>query len=108
VLRIRTGKPPLKCSSFEVGQILAELKLPSDWMESAIDGQVDMAGTWKDNRAQLTGFPGHFRIYDADGICHIQGTVGMSEHSDMQINEGMLSAGQSFEVQRFTIRDNNG
>jgi len=107
VLKVRTKAMPEACSSPDVGLALATVQLPADWMQPAENGQIDMSGVWRTMRADLSGAAEHFRIYHND-ICHIQGSVGTGLQSDMQITNPWLFGGQPFEIERFTIVDNNG
>lgn len=107
VLRILSGRMPMSCGSQEEGVVLAQVNLPPDWMSAADDGMKSMKGTWRTQSAAAGGTPTHFRIY-ASGRCKIQGTAGKREDSEMRLNRDVLAAGQVFEVEQFTIVDNNG
>jgi len=107
-LKLMSGQLPDNCSSRETGFALATLELPPDFLQQASQGQIEKAGSWGPTRGSAPGVPAYFRIYDADGICHIQGTVGLTERHDMQLTKMTIGSDQPFTVERFTIRDNNG
>jgi hypothetical protein len=107
-LKLMSGQLPDSCTSQETGFALATVPLPNDFMERALNGQVDKAGNWGTNRASSPGIPAYFRIYDRDGVCHIQGSVGVTPLKDMQLTTMTIGSDQPFTVERFTIRDNNG
>lgn len=107
VLQIRTGQPPRNCQAPSTGNVLASVSLPSDWMTEAVNGRIAKRGTWEQRSAEATGDAGHFRIYSADGVCRIQGTVGTAG-ADMIVDNVGFITGQVFTVNSFAISDNNG
>jgi hypothetical protein len=110
IMRIRTNAPPADCATADSGTVLATLTLPSDWMAAASGGTKAKSGTWQDASADANGTAGHFRIYNSgDTDCHIQGTVTADGGGgDLQVDNAVFAAGQSFTVTTFTISDNNG
>jgi hypothetical protein len=110
ILRIRTGSLPADCATADSGTVLATATLPSDWMAAASGGVKAKSGTWQDASADANGTAGHFRIYDSgDSFCGIQGTVTANGGGgDMQVDNAVFAAGQSFTVSTFAISDNNG
>lgn len=109
VMRIFSGSVPANCAAADSGTVLAELTLPSDWMNAASDGSATKAGTWQDASANATGTAGHFRVYDSAGTtCHAQGTVSASGGGgDMIVSSVSFTAGASFTVNTFTVTDGN-
>jgi len=107
-LALMSGQLPDSCSSQETGFALATIALPPDFMKPASNGQVEKAGNWGTGRGSSPGVPAYFRIYDRDGVCHIQGNVGMTALKEMQITTMAIGSQQPFVVERFTIRDKNG
>ena len=102
-MQIFTGPPPPRCASGNTGKLLATLYLPHDWMLPAYAGSKSIAEEWG-GTATDSGEPGYFRIFQDEGSCKLQGTIGV----DMELNERFLAAGQIFTVTTFTVRDNNG
>lgn len=109
IMRIRTGPAPASCATADAGTVLAEIALPSDWMEAAAAGSKGMAGTWQDASAGASGVAGHFRIYDStDATCHLQGTVtATGGGGDLQVDNVNFAVGQQFTVTSFTLTDGN-
>ena len=105
VLRVRSGAQPADCAAADTGTVLATITLPADWMSAAANGSKALSGTWQDASADATGVAGHFRIYDG-ATCHIQGSVGTSA-ADMIVDNVNFAAGQTFNVNSFTITDGN-
>jgi hypothetical protein len=82
---------------------LAEIALPSDWMNAASGGTKTLLGSWTDAAADNTGTAVYFRLYDTAGTtCHMQGTVGTSA-SDLIVDSTSFTAGQTFNITTFTI-----
>lgn len=74
VLKIRTGSAPLNTLAPDTGDVLASIDLPDGWMKEANNGQK-VNSEWKNTKTVMDGIPGHYRIYDAKGECHEQGSV---------------------------------
>jgi hypothetical protein len=107
VMRILSGSMPANCAAAETGTIIAELTLPSDWMAAASGGVAAKSGTWQDLSCNNSGTVGYFRIYNSGiSTCHIQGTAGTSG-TDMIVDNGSPTAGQSFTVSTFSLTDGN-
>lgn len=107
VLKIRTGAAPANVAAADTGTVIATLSLPSDWMNAAASGSKDKAGTWSDASADNAGTAAHFRIYASDGTtAHIQGTVGQGT-GDLQLDNTVVTAGQSITITAFTLTDAN-
>lgn len=108
ILRLRSGAVPASCATADSGTVLATLNLPSTWMNPAAGGAKTKAGTWEDIEADADGVIGHFRIYSADGTCHIQGNVAKTGGSaDMIIDNTNAASGQYVSVASFTITAGN-
>lgn len=106
-LKIRTGAAPANCATADSGTVLADLTLPSDWMAAAASGSKALAGTWQDASADAGGTAAHFRVYASDGTtCHMQGTVAASG-ADLNVDNVVFAAGQSFTITSFTLTDGN-
>lgn len=107
ILRIRSGTMPTACSDSDVGDVLSEITLPSDWMAAASGGTKLKSGTWEDASANNTGTATHFRLYKSDGTtCVMQGTVGTSS-ADMIVLSTSFVATQPFTITAFTLIDGN-
>ena len=109
VMRILTGSPPANCAAAETGTILAELSLPSDWMNAASGGSKTKLGTWQDASANNTGTAGYFRVYNSGiTVCGIQGTVtGTGGGGDMELDNTSINSGQTVTINTFTLSAGN-
>lgn len=88
---------------------LAEIDLPSDWMDNASGGVKAKLGTWTDASADASGTAAYFRIYDTAGAtAHVQGTVtNTGGGGDMEVGSTAFTAGQEFTVATFTLTAGN-
>jgi hypothetical protein len=107
ILRIRTLAQPANCAAADVGSILAEMTLASDWMANASTGTKAKQGTWQDASANAAGTAQHFRLYDAAGtVCGLQGSVGQGT-GDLSLDNTNIAAGQQVTINTFTLTDGN-
>ena len=109
VLKIWTGSPPATTATADSGTLLAQLTLPSNWMNAASSGSKTLLGTWQDSSVNNTGTAGHFRLYDS-GVttCHIQGTVtATGDGGDMTVNSISFNSGETFAITAFTLSEAN-
>lgn len=107
-LQFRSGAKPADCAAADSGTLLAELTLPSDWMNAASGGQKTKSGTWS-GTAVATGTIGHFRIKDSTGTtCHVQGSVSLAGGGgDMIVDNTSIAVGQTINVNGFTLNAGN-
>lgn len=105
-LQIRTGAQPANCAAASSGSLLAELTLPSDWMNGASSGTKTLLGSWTGS-ASGTGTAAHFRIFDNAGTtCHVQGSVGQGS-GDLSLDNTSITSGQTVNITAFTITAGN-
>ena len=105
-LQIRTGAQPANCAAADAGSLLAELTLPSDWMNAAGSGTKTLNGTWT-GTASGSGTAAHFRIKDSTGTTtHMQGSVGEGS-GDLSLDNTDIASGQTVNVTAFTITAGN-
>ena len=115
ILEIRSGAKPANCSAADSGTLLAELDLPTDWMEAAgatTAGVKGKSGTWSGTGEAGAGAgtnAGHFRIKDSGGTtCYIQGSItATGDGGDMTLDNISIASGQAFTVQTFAITAGN-
>lgn len=100
---------PGSCIATATGVVLAEINLPSDWMNNASGGSKTISGTWQTLSALATGTAAYFRIWDnAVAVCHLQGLTGATgSGEDMELSSVTFAIGQSFTVTTFTLTDAN-
>lgn len=106
-LRIFSGSAPANCAAADSGTLLAELTLPSDWMNAASGTTKTLLGSWTGTASGGSGAtPTHFRIWNnAGSVCHVQGSAGIGS-GDLQVN-GTITSGQTVTVTSFTLTAGN-
>lgn len=107
-LRFYTGTVPANCATAASGTLLAELTLPSDWMNAASSGSKTLLGTWSGS-ASAAGTAGYYRIMDSAGTtCHIQGTVtATGGGGDLTLDNTSIANGQQISITSFTLNAGN-
>lgn len=105
-LQIRTGAQPASCAAADSGSLLAELTLPSDWVNAASSGASTLAGSWS-GTATGTGTAAHFRLKDSAGTTtHMQGSIGAGS-GDLSLDNTSIATGQAVTVTTCTTTDGN-
>ena len=107
-LQIRSGTLPDATTDADAGNLLVEIDLPSDWLETAADGVKTIKGTWTGTGAPAAGGgtnAGHFRIKNSAGtITHVQGTISITgAGGDMELDNPNIAQNQSVTVTTFTL-----
>jgi hypothetical protein len=107
-LQIRTEAPPENTAAADVGTLLVEKDLPSDWMDAAASGEKPKLGTWQ-GTATGTGTAGHYRIKNTAGsTTHVQGTVSMSGGGgDMILDNTSIAPDQTVTITAYKWTDAN-
>jgi hypothetical protein len=101
-LQLRTGAQPATCATADSGTLIAELTLPSDWMNDASTGSKTKLGTWT-GTASSGGTPAHFRVKNSAGATtHMQGTVGQGS-GDLSLDNTTITNGQTITISTFTL-----
>lgn len=106
-LRIFSGSAPANCAAADSGTLLAELTLPSDWMNAAATNSKTLLGSWTGTASGGSATaPTHFRIWNSGATaCGLQGTAGVGS-GDLQVN-GSITSGQTVNVTSFTLNSAN-
>jgi hypothetical protein len=107
-LQIRTGAAPTNPSDADSGTLLAELALPSDWMDAASSGSKAKLGTWS-GTGVAAGTAGHFRIKNnAGSTTHLQGSItATGGGGDMTLDNTSIAVDQSITINSFTLTAGN-
>lgn len=104
VIKIRSGSKPANCAAADNGTVLATIVLPSDWLSAPSGGTASKVGSWIDAAADASGTAMHFRVYDADGDCHLQGTVtATGDGGDMTMPSTTMVEGVPFTIDSFVL-----
>ena len=107
-LQLRSGALPANTAATDAGNLLVEIALPSDWLETAATGVKTIKGTWTGTGAAAAGDgsnAGHFRIKNTAGtITHVQGTITITGGGgDMELDNPNIAQNQSVTVTTFTL-----
>ena len=104
-IKVFTGAAPANCAAADSGTELVEWDLASsgDW-NAASGGTKTLAGLTLSATAIATGTAGYFRMYDAGGTCHLQGTVtATGGGGDLILNNTSIANGQTVQLTGFTL-----
>lgn len=107
-LQIRSGALPANAAAVDAGNLLVEIPLPSDWLETAATGVKTIKGVWTGTGASAAGggtVAGHFRIKNNTGtVTHVQGTISITGGGgDMELDNPNIAQNQSVTVTTFTL-----
>jgi hypothetical protein len=107
-LQLRTGAPPATPATADSGTLLAELTLPSDWMNASAGGVKTLLGTWA-GVGVAAGNAGHFRLKNnAATVTGMQGTVtATGGGGDMTLDNVAIAVAQAVTITGFTLTDGN-
>ena len=108
LLQIRSGALPAETGAADVGDLLVEIALPADWLETAATGVKTIKGVWTGTgTSQAAGGTnaGHFRIKNTAGtVTHVQGTITITgAGGDMELDNPNIAQNQSVTVTTFTL-----
>ena len=107
-LQLRSGALPANTGAADAGNLLVEIALPSDWLETAATGVKTIKGTWTGTGAAAAAGgtnAGHFRIKNTAGTTtHVQGTITITgAGGDMELDNPNIAQNQSVTVTTFTL-----
>jgi hypothetical protein len=103
VLQFRSGTQPANCGAADSGTLIAELTLPSDWMNAASGGSKTKLGTWS-VAAASPGTIGHYRLKNSGKTTtYTQGACsGTGGGGDCEVDNPTVTAGQTITVTAWT------
>ena len=102
-LLIFDAAQPADTTSADVGNVLATMALPADWMAAATGRSKALLGTWRDAGADAAGVPAGFAI-KADGVVHIRGTASaVAGSGELKFTNTPFSVGQQIDVTAFAL-----
>ena len=109
ILRIYSGSKPASAADAATGTLLAEMTLPTDWMDAAASGAKAKAGTWSDATANATDTAGYFRVLDSTGTTTgIQGEcTDTGGAGPMKLSTTSIVSGQPVTIASFTLTAGN-
>jgi hypothetical protein len=107
-LKLFEGEQPHSCASADPpGDVLAVIDLPPAPFLPAAGGRlVSSAEPWRGlgtRRAKNGTVVQCFRLYDARGACHVQGSVSTEEWADLVLSSTKIAAGQRIVIDDFKL-----
>ena len=103
-LQVRTGSAPATTLTANSGTLLATLTFSRPAFGSGASGVATAAAITSDTVVDATGTPGHFRAFDSNNVCIMQGTAG--DNLELDINGlvgGQLLAGGTLSISSMTV-----
>jgi hypothetical protein len=106
-LKLFEGEQPHSCRDADPpGDVLAVIDLPPQPFLPAAGGRLVSAEPWRGvgtRRAKNGTVIQSFRLYDALGVCHISGTVGVEGWHDLVLSTSKIAAGQPININDFKL-----
>lgn len=104
-LQFRTGTRPDHTTDAMVGDVLATIALPDDWLDDPVAGVMSLADELEDPVAEAAGEIGHFAIV-LSGTCYMLGTVTETGGGgEMTVDNASVNEGQTVVLGTFTLRN---
>jgi hypothetical protein len=109
LLRMYSGTKPALLADASTGTLLAELELPSTWMNASSGGVITKANTWQDLSANAGGVAGYFRIFEDTGTtAYVQGDItDTAGAGPMKLSSTTVVVSEPVTVVTFTITGPN-
>jgi hypothetical protein len=105
-IAIRTGSAPANCETADSGTLLATLTFSDPAFGNAADiapgARATASAITADSSIDATNTAAHFRIYDSNSVCIIQGAVGTSG-SDINFNSVAFVSGAECQITALTV-----
>jgi len=103
-IEVRTGAPPSTPATANSGTLLATLAMSATAFGAASSGTATAASISSDTDADASGDAGHFRIFDGDDACILQGTAGDSGDSpDLEFDNKSIVSGGTVAISSLTV-----
>jgi hypothetical protein len=107
-VQIRTGSAPTNCEDANSGTLLATLTCSDPAFGAAADAAPGATATADtvtgDSSADATGTAAHYRAFDSDNVCVMQGTVtATGGGGDMTLNSVSVTSGVAVDITSWTV-----
>lgn len=103
-IQVRTGAPPTNPGDANSGTLLATLTMSDPAFGSASTGVATASSITSDSSADASGDAGHFRVFDSNNVCILQGTAGNSgDTPNMVFDNKSIVAGGVVACSAFTV-----
>lgn len=105
-IQIRTGSAPANCETANSGTLLATLTFSDPAFGNAADinpgARATASSITADSAIDADGTAAHFRIFDSNSVCIMQGSVGTSG-SDINFNAVAFVTGAECQITSLTV-----
>ena len=100
----RTGAPPATPATADSGTLLGTNTMSDPAFGAASSGVATANAISSDTNADASGDAGHFRMYDSDSVCILQGTSGeAADTPDMTFDNKTIVAGGTIAISSMTV-----
>lgn len=94
---------PNDTTSPDVGNVLATLPLPADWLAAASGRSKALLGTWRDTAADGAGTPAGFAIKQGSTV-HMRGSCSSAAGTgEIRFTNTPFSVGQQIDVSSWNL-----
>lgn len=101
-IQIRTGSAPTNTTDANSGTLLATLTFSDPAFGAASNGVATASSITSDTNVDATGTAAHFRFFDSNNTCIMQGTVGTSG-ADINFDSVSFVAGGTAAISSLTV-----
>lgn len=103
-VQIRSGAPPTAPADANGGTLLATCPMSDPAFGNASTGVATANAITSDTTADASDDAGHFRIFDSDNNCIMQGTAGeAADTPDMVFDDKSIVAGGTVAITSMTV-----
>lgn len=104
-IQVRTGAAPTNPGDANSGTLLATCPMSDPAFGAASGGVATADPITPDSSADNSGDAGHFRVFDSNNVCILQGNAGEAADSpvNMEFNEKSIVAGGQVSITSFTV-----
>lgn len=101
-IEIRTGSAPTNTTDASTGTLLATLPMSDPAFGAAASGTATASAITSDTNIDNTGTAAHFRIFDSNDVCIMQGSVGTSG-ADINFDSVSFVSGGTAAITSLTL-----
>lgn len=103
-IQVRTGAAPTNPGDANSGTLLGTLTMSDPAFGAASSGVATASAITSDTSADASGDAGHFRVFDSNNVCILQGTAGeAADTPNMTFDNKTIVAGGTIACSAFTV-----
>lgn len=103
-IQVRSGAPPTHPADANSGTLLATLPMSDPAFGAASSGVATADTITSDTNADASADAGHFRVFDSDDNCIMQGTAGEAgDTPNLVFDEKTIVAGGTVAITSLTL-----